>query len=100
MVHRLTALLSPARRLQALQGDVRLIQDLIPEVDLEPDHLRGPLKGAITIIEFGDCELLVLWPGRTGGARPSRRHRAAVRVETPAAHRPAPGCAPGRGRLR
>jgi len=33
IVYRLTALLSPARRPRALLGDLRLIQDLIPEVD-------------------------------------------------------------------
>ncbi|HEY2878052.1 Na+/H+ antiporter NhaA [Nocardioides sp.] len=56
MVYRLTGLLSPARRIQALQGDVRLIQDLIPEVDPERDHIRGPHQAAITVIEFGDFE--------------------------------------------
>ena len=56
IVYRLTALLSPARRARALLGDVRLIQDLIPEVDSERDHIRGPLDASITVIEFGDFE--------------------------------------------
>jgi Na+/H+ antiporter NhaA len=56
VVYRLTALLSPARRARALIGDVRLIQDLIPEVDLERDHVRGPVDASITVIEFGDFE--------------------------------------------
>jgi Na+/H+ antiporter NhaA len=56
VVYRLTALLSPERRTRALQGDIRLIQDLIPEVDLERDHIRGPVEAAITVIEFGDFE--------------------------------------------
>ncbi len=56
MVYRLTGLLSPARRIRALQGDVRLIQDLIPEVDPERDHIRGSHQAAITVIEFGDFE--------------------------------------------
>ncbi len=55
-VYRLTHLLSPARRVRALQGDVRLIQDLIPEIDPERDHIRGPLGAPITVIEFGDFE--------------------------------------------
>jgi Na+/H+ antiporter NhaA len=55
-VYRLTALLSPARRARALLGDLRLIQDLIPEVDTERDHIRGPLDASITVIEFGDFE--------------------------------------------
>jgi Na+/H+ antiporter NhaA len=56
LVYALTGLLSPARRARALQGDLRLIQDLIPEVDLERDHIRGPRDASITIIEFGDFE--------------------------------------------
>ena len=55
-VYRLTALLSPPRRARALIGDVRLIQDLIPEVDAQRDHIRGPLDASITVIEFGDFE--------------------------------------------
>ncbi|MDQ1604323.1 MAG: hypothetical protein QOE01_2168 [Actinomycetota bacterium] len=56
IVYRLAGFLSPSRRIRALQGDVRLIQDLIPEVDPERDHIRGPLEAAITVIEFGDFE--------------------------------------------
>jgi protein-disulfide isomerase len=56
IVYRLTALLSPQRRARALLGDLRLIQDLIPEVDNERDHFRGPLDASITVIEFGDFE--------------------------------------------
>jgi protein-disulfide isomerase len=39
-----------------LLGDVRLIQDLIPAVDVERDHIRGPLDASVTVIEFGDFE--------------------------------------------
>ncbi len=56
IVYRLAALLSPARRARALLGDVRLIQDLIPAVDADRDHIRGPLDASITVIEFGDFE--------------------------------------------
>jgi Na+/H+ antiporter NhaA len=56
LVYRLTALLPEARRARALVGDVRLIQDLIPAVDLERDHIRGPLDASITVIEFGDFQ--------------------------------------------
>jgi Na+/H+ antiporter NhaA len=55
-VYRLTTLLSPARRARALLGDLTLIQDLIPEVDLAQDHIRGPAEASITVIEFGDFE--------------------------------------------
>jgi protein-disulfide isomerase len=33
-----------------------LIQDLIPAVDIERDHVRGPVDGAVTVIEFGDFQ--------------------------------------------
>jgi Na+/H+ antiporter NhaA len=56
VVYRVTGLLSPERRARALQGDVRLIQDLIPAVDPERDHIRGPVDASITVIEFGDFE--------------------------------------------
>jgi Na+/H+ antiporter NhaA len=56
LVYRLTALLPPARRAQALLGDATLIQDLIPEVDPSSDHLRGSPDASITLIEFGDLE--------------------------------------------
>jgi Na+/H+ antiporter NhaA len=56
LVYRLTALLPPARRARALLGDTRLIQDLIPAVDPDADHIRGPAKATITVIEFGDFE--------------------------------------------
>jgi Na+/H+ antiporter NhaA len=56
VVYRVTRLLSPARKARALIGDLRLIQDLIPEVDVERDHIRGPLDATMTVIEFGDFE--------------------------------------------
>jgi Na+/H+ antiporter NhaA len=55
-VYRFTALLPPDRRARALVGDVRVIQDLIPEVDPKHDHMRGPVHASITVIEFGDFE--------------------------------------------
>jgi protein-disulfide isomerase len=56
VVYRLAALLSPERRARALLGDMTLIQDLIPAVDPERDHLRGSVEAPITVIEFGDFE--------------------------------------------
>ena len=56
VVYRFTALLSPAARARALLGDTRLIQDLIPEVDPQCDHVRGAPDASITVIEFGDFE--------------------------------------------
>jgi Na+/H+ antiporter NhaA len=55
-VIRLVGLLSPDRRARAVLGDVSLIQDLVPEVDPERDHVRGPAGAPVTVIEFGDFE--------------------------------------------
>src|SRR6476661_208480 len=55
-VLRITAFLPDQRRAKLLLGDTRLIQDLIPAVDPERDHIRGPHRAAITVIEFGDFE--------------------------------------------
>jgi Na+/H+ antiporter NhaA len=56
IVLRLTRLLPADRRARALFGDSRLIQDLIPAVDPDRDHIRGARRAAITVIEFGDFE--------------------------------------------
>ena len=56
VVYRLTALLLPGAAGPGAAGRRRLIQDLIPEVDPERDHIRGPLDASITVIEFGDFE--------------------------------------------
>jgi protein-disulfide isomerase len=56
VVLRLTALFPAQRRARLLLGDTTLIQDLIPAVDPDRDHIRGPRKSAITVIEFGDFE--------------------------------------------
>jgi Na+/H+ antiporter NhaA len=55
-VLRITTFLPAQRRTRALLGDPHLIQDLVPAVDPERDHLRGPHHAAITVIEFGDFE--------------------------------------------
>jgi protein-disulfide isomerase len=55
-VLRVTQLLPAQRRARLLLGDTRLIQDLIPAVDPERDHIRGPKQALITVIEFGDFE--------------------------------------------
>ncbi len=55
-IYRLTALLPTDTRARALLGDMTLIQDLIPEVDVVRDHVRGTHDAPITVIEFGDFE--------------------------------------------
>ena len=56
LVYRLVALLPSAAKARALVGDVAYIQDLVPEVDIDHDHVRGPASAPITVIEFGDFE--------------------------------------------
>jgi Na+/H+ antiporter NhaA len=51
-----TSRLPAERRNRVLFGDPRLIQDLIPAVDPDRDHVRGPRQAEITIIEFGDFQ--------------------------------------------
>jgi len=55
LVH-LVGQLPPERRARALLGSPGEIQDLVPEVDVERDHVRGPHQAVITVIEFGDFE--------------------------------------------
>jgi Na+/H+ antiporter NhaA len=55
-VLRVTQLLPAQRRARLLLGDTRLIQDLIPAVDPDMDHIRGPKQALLTVIEFGDFE--------------------------------------------
>ena len=55
-VYRATALLSRPARARAVYGDLSVVQDLVPAVDIERDHIRGPLEATATLIEFGDFE--------------------------------------------
>ena len=55
-VLRVTQLLPAEKRTRLLLGDTRLIQDLIPAVDPDHDHIRGPKQALLTVIEFGDFE--------------------------------------------
>jgi Na+/H+ antiporter NhaA len=55
-VYRITAQLPPARRAAALLGVSQQLQDLIPPVDPERDHIRGPAKASVTVVEYGDFE--------------------------------------------
>jgi Na+/H+ antiporter NhaA len=55
-VFRVTALLPPGRRARALLGDADQLIDLIPEVDYERDHVRGPMSASVTVVEYGDFQ--------------------------------------------
>ncbi len=56
LVFRITALLPKRRRLRALLGTGEAIIDLAVPVDPEHDHIRGPAKSPVTLVEYGDLE--------------------------------------------
>jgi Na+/H+ antiporter NhaA len=55
-VFRLTALLPQRRRARALLGTAGAIIDLAVPVDPERDHVRGPGRAPVTLVEYGDFE--------------------------------------------
>jgi Na+/H+ antiporter NhaA len=55
-VFRVAFMLNPARSAVALLGDVDQLTDLIPEVDDEHDHARGPVDASVTVVEYGDFQ--------------------------------------------
>jgi Na+/H+ antiporter NhaA len=56
IVFRLTAMLSPRRRAQALIGGAESIIDLAVPVDPDRDYVRGPAHAPVTVVEYGDFE--------------------------------------------
>jgi protein-disulfide isomerase len=56
IVFRLTAKLPKRLRLRALLGTTETIIDLAVPVDPERDHVRGPGRAPVTLVEYGDFE--------------------------------------------
>ncbi len=56
IVFRLTTLLPKRLRLRALLGTAETIVDLAVPVDPRRDHIRGPVKAPVTVVEYGDFE--------------------------------------------
>jgi Na+/H+ antiporter NhaA len=56
VVFRVTALLPTERKARALLGDADQLVDLIPAVDPERDHIRGPADASVTVVEYGDFQ--------------------------------------------
>ena len=55
-VFRVTALLPERLRIRALLGTSQVIADLAVPVDPDRDHVRGPKKSPVTVVEYGDFE--------------------------------------------
>jgi Na+/H+ antiporter NhaA/glutaredoxin len=55
-VYRVTALLPADRRALALLGRTDELVDLVSEVDPERDHIRGPERASVTVVEYGDFQ--------------------------------------------
>ena len=56
LVFRATAMLPWQARIRALLGTSEALVDLGVPVDPERDHLRGPAKAPVTVVEYGDFE--------------------------------------------
>jgi Na+/H+ antiporter NhaA len=56
LVFRATTLLPARRQVRALLGTTEVIADLGAPVDQERDHIRGPARAPVTIVEYGDFE--------------------------------------------
>jgi Na+/H+ antiporter NhaA len=55
-VFRVTALLPKRLKILALLGTSQVITDLAVPVDPDRDHLRGPKKSPVTVVEYADFE--------------------------------------------
>jgi Na+/H+ antiporter NhaA len=55
-VFRATAMMAPARKARLLLGESEEIVDLGEPVDVERDHIRGPLEASVTVVEYGDFQ--------------------------------------------
>jgi Na+/H+ antiporter NhaA len=56
LLFRATAFLPKQLKIRALLGTVEPLVDLYVEVDLERDHVRGPVDAPVTVVEYGDFE--------------------------------------------
>ena len=56
LVFRGTALLPTRLQIRALLGTTQAVIDLAAPVDPDRDHIRGPARALVTIVEYGDFE--------------------------------------------
>ncbi len=56
LLFRIVGMLPQRTRLKALLGTAEPLTDLAIEVSPDHDHVRGPLNGRVTVVEYGDFE--------------------------------------------
>jgi Na+/H+ antiporter NhaA len=56
LVFQVTSVLPKPVRLRALLGTATVIIDLAAPVDPGRDHIRGPMRAPVTVVEYGDFE--------------------------------------------
>ncbi len=56
VIFRLVGMLPKPQRLRALYGTEDSLTDLVVPVDPERDHIRGPVRALVTLVEYGDFE--------------------------------------------
>ena len=56
LVFRVTRLLPKRLKIRALLGTAELVTDLAVPVNPGRDHIRGPMKAPVTLVEYGDFE--------------------------------------------
>jgi Na+/H+ antiporter NhaA len=56
LLFRGTALLPPRLQIRALLGTSQAIVDLGAPVDADRDHIRGPARALVTVVEYGDFQ--------------------------------------------
>jgi Na+/H+ antiporter NhaA len=56
LLFRMTARLPKVLRARVLLGTAATVTDLYLDVDPERDHIRGPVDGPVTLVEYGDFE--------------------------------------------
>jgi Na+/H+ antiporter NhaA len=56
LVFRVTARLPRRKRIRAILGTAESVVDLAVPADLHHDHVRGPEKSPVTVVEYGDFE--------------------------------------------
>ena len=56
LVFRVTRLLPKRLKIRAILGTAEQVTDLAVPVDPKRDHVRGPVKAPVTLVEYGDFE--------------------------------------------